>query len=237
MTMTVQDLRDALPKHMGRLATQEMVDRVNQYAVDPEFCKTLTDNIQSYTRVLKEGRFKVEDYISAVTYVSLKLMGFNNQESYARTFPERYQKLVAKGAEQKEIAAYVSMYNKTKLVNLVLEQSLVPTWVLNQEVYQQAINTQAELMLNARSEKVRSDAANSILTHLKRPEKHQVELDLGERAHTGMVELKDMLTNLAQRQQEMIGQGIPTRELAHQKLRGKDAIEAECKDVTPEKEE
>lgn len=229
---TKEDLKRALPPHMKNLATEEMANRINQYASDPEFSKSLRDNIISYTGILQKGRFKVEDYISAVTYVSLKLMGFNNQESYARTFPKRYQNLRARGADDKEISAYVSAYNKNKLVNLVLEQSLVPTWVLNQDVYQKAINTQAELMLNAKSEKVRSDAANSILTHLKRPEKAQVEIELGEAATSGMAELKDMLGSLAKRQQELIGQGMGTREIAHQKLPGKVVEDVEYEEVS-----
>jgi hypothetical protein len=233
--MTVDELRDALPPALRSKASQELADRVNQYAGDPEFAKTLKDNLIGYTRVLLEGKFAVEDYISAVTYVSLKLMGFNNQESYARTFPKRYQTLRARGADDKEISAYVAAYNKNKLVNLVLEQSLVPTWVLNQDVYQRAINTQADLMINAKSEKVRSDAANSILTHLKRPEKQQVELNIGVSENSGMTELKDMLASLAQQQQDLIAAGAKTQVIAHQKLRKTEEIEGSCKDITPQK--
>ena len=63
----------------------------------------------------------------------------------------------------------MTSYNKNKLVNLILEQSMIPSWVLNQDMYQKALNVQCELMLTANSEKV-SDAANSILTHLKPPQ-------------------------------------------------------------------
>lgn len=216
--MTVTELQGALPAPLKRMATQEMADRVNQYAGDPDFAETLKDNIVSYASVLKEGKFKVADYLSAVTYVSLKLMNFNNQEAYAQTFPQRYQALVARGATAKEISSYVAAYNKNKLVNLVLEQTLIPMWVLNQGIYQDAINTQAELMAFANSEKVRSDAANSILTHLKKPETQKVELDIGVKENSGMMELNDMLSVLAQRQQDMIAQGTNTKEIAHQSL-------------------
>ena len=106
------------------------------------------------------------------------------------------------------------------LVNLILEQTLVPVWVLNQDAVQKAINTQVELMTSAKSEMVRTQAANSILTHLKRPEKTQVELNLGEVETSGMKELKDTLTALAIQQQELIGRGVGTRDIAHQKLVG-----------------
>lgn len=37
--LTVADLKEALPAHMKNSASQELADRVNQYAGDPEFAK------------------------------------------------------------------------------------------------------------------------------------------------------------------------------------------------------
>lgn len=228
--LTQNELKEALPIHLKTAATQELADAVNNVTTDPDFNRNFRENFVSYTSVLMEGKFRIPEYINAVTYVSLKLLGFTNQESYKRTFAQRYQKLVARGADEKEISAYVSAYNKTKLVNLILEQTLVPTWVLNQEIYQRAINTQAELMLNANSEKVRCEAANSILTHLKRPEKQQVEINLGIQDNSGMRELNETLTKLAETQRDLIAQGVKTKDIAHQDIM---AIPGECKDVTP----
>lgn len=216
--LTLDQAQAAVPPHLRVCVTNELVDLVNNIAADPETARNIRDNFVSYGMILKDGRFKTEDYVHAVAYVSYKLMGYTNREAYMRTFPQRYQALVAKGTADKDIAAYVVAYNKNKLVNLILEQTMIPTWVLNQDVHQKAINTQLELMLHAKSEKVRSDAANSILTHLKRPEKQQVELSIGVKETSGMTELKDMLTELAQKQQDLISSGVTTREIAHQKL-------------------
>lgn len=224
--LTLDELKQAMPPHLKTAASQDLCDKINQVSVDPEIAEQIRGNFVSYTSVLKDGKFKTEDYLHAVSYVSFKLMGYNNTESYKRTFPDRYQALVARGASDKDISAYVSAFAKNKLVNLIMEQSLVPTWVLNQDVYQKAINVQAELMIGANSEKVRTDAANSLLTHLKKPDSHKVQIDLGVKENTGMNELKDMLTSLAQRQIDLIGQGISTQEIAHQSM-------APMKDVTP----
>ena len=216
--MTLEELKLALPAHLKNNASQDLVDHVNNITTDPEFARNVRDNILSYTGVLAEGRFKIEDYLNAVTYVSYKLMKFTNQEAYKRTFPNRYASLIAMGADEKAISAYVAAYNKNKMVNLILEQSLVPTWVLNQDLYQEAINTQAQLMLTAQSEKVRCEAANSLLTHLKRPEKAQVELSIGIKETSGMEALKETLAKLADAQQQAISQGVATRAVAHQRL-------------------
>lgn len=216
--LTIAEVTKAMPPQLKGNVSQDLVDLVNNISNDPEACRTIRETFISYTSVLKEGRFKSEDYVYAVTYVSYKLMGYNNKEAYARTFPARYQALVAKGATEKDISAYVAAYNKGKLVNLILEQTLIPVWVLNQEVYQKAISVQAELMLTAKSEKVRAEAANSILTHLKKPEKKEIELRLDTADNSGLNELKDKLLEMAQLQQELIQAGLSTKDIAHQRL-------------------
>lgn len=231
--ITRDELKDALPSHLKSAATAELANKLNTLTSDPEFNKTLRDNFVSYSSVLKEGRFKVTDYLNAVAYVSMKLLGMTNQEAYKNTFPTRYQALVARGADDREISAYVAGYNKNKLVNLILEQTLVPTWVLNADVYQKAINRQAWLMENSKSELVQQQAANSIMTHLKKPEtKHEIDLNLGVQESEGLSELKGMLVSLAKQQQEAIAQGINTKTIAHQPLvPQKDTEDAEDAEV------
>ena len=220
MTLTIHDVAEALPPHLKGSASQGLVDALNQIPVDPEVAEAIRDNFISYTRVLTEGRFKIDDYLNAVAYVSFKLMGYSNKEAYERTFPQRYQALIARGASSKDISAYVAAYHSNKLVTLVLEQSVIPSWVLNQDVYQKAINTQFELMNDTQvSPKVRTEAANSILTHLKRPESKQVELNVRTGQSSGLDELKGMMTQLAQQQIALLESGaVQTREVAHQKL-------------------
>jgi len=212
--LSVQDVKQALPATLRSAATQELTDKINNIVADPIVAEQVRDNFISYAAVLKDGKFKTEDYLHAVTYVSFKLMGYNNEEAYARTFPARHQQLLAKGASKKEISAYVSAYHKGKLVNLIMEQTLVPTWVLNQDLFQKAINVQAELMITASSEKVRTEAANSLLTHLKRPEAKGLDIRMEVTDSSGMKELKDTLVKVAQQQQKAIESGVTTREIA-----------------------
>lgn len=217
--LTLDLLASALPQQLKTRVTQEMVDNFNASITDPLVAENMRNNLLSYTKVLADGRFKMAEYMDAVRYVSYKLMGYTNQEAYARTFPGRWQNLHAAGATPKDISAYVSAYNKNKLVNLILEQTLVPTYVLNQDIYQQAINVQADMMMNAKSEKVRVEAANSLLNHLKRPEVQKVELDIGIKDSSGMRELRDSMAQLAQQQHDLITRGhISARTVAHTPL-------------------
>lgn len=218
--LTKDELKEALPSHLRSAVSDALVQKVNTLAADPEEARVVRDNMVSYTSVLAEGRFKVEDYVNAVVYVSHKLLGNSNQAAWKKTFPQRYQTLVARKATEKDISAYVAAFNKNKLVNLIMEQSLIPTWVLNADIYQKAINTQFDLMTDDKiSPKVRTEAANSLLTHLKRPETKKVELEIGARENSGMDELRGLMAQLAERQQALIAQGANTREIAHQSLR------------------
>lgn len=216
--MTVELLKAALPRNLQGYASQDFADQVNQVVKDPIVCEQIRDNFLSYSKVLGDGKFKTEDYLNAVVYVTHKLMGYNNQDSYIRAFPDRYQILAARGVSAKDLSAYVSAYAKNKLVNLILEQSLIPSWLLNRDTYQKAINCQLDLMTNANSEKVRAEAANSILTHLKQPEVKKIELDIGVRETSGMDDLRATMADLARQQLKLIDMGQSARSIARAPL-------------------
>lgn len=233
--LTLEEVQAAAPANMKRAVTQQVVDAVNAASSDPEVARQIGENFVSYVGVMKEGRFKVEDYVAAVTYVSYKLMGDSNKEAWCKTFPQRHAALRARGADEKEVSAHVASYSKGKLVNAVLEQSMVPSWVLNAHLFQQALNVQADLMNTASSEKVRSDAANSILTHLKRPEAVVGQIDLNIRDNSGMNELRELLGDMAAQQRQAIEQGTPIRQITDARIiPSEDEVSVEVIDVTPE---
>ena len=119
------------------------------------------------------------------------------------------------------------MYNKSKLVNLVYAQAVIPTHVLNQDKFQEAINHQFFLMKNAASEKVQSDAANSLMIHLKPPEEKQVNLNIGIEETDSIKDLYAAIGSLAAKQVESIEKKVMTAgEMAAARI-----IEGECTDV------
>lgn len=217
--LTVDQFKRALPDKVKKSVNSELVDKVNQTLSDPDMFEVYRDNLLSYTKVMQDGRFKVSNYIDAVKYVSHKLLGCSNTDAYIKTFPDKYNRFVQQGVSSKDIASYVSAYNKSKLVNLIFEQTLVPSYVLNADLYQRALNTQAELMMSARSEKVRSDAANSILTHLKPPETQKVELEIGQKEDSSIDALRATTMELVKQQRQMLEAGGSTaKDIAHSGL-------------------
>lgn len=226
--LTIEQFKQALPDKIKRSVNQELIDQINGTLADPEMYETYRDNLMSYTKVMADGRFKISSYIEAVKYVSHKLMGCTNIDAYIKTFPDKYNNFIQQGVAAKDIASYVTAYNKNKLVNLIFEQTLIPSYVLNQDLYQKALNVQAELMISANSEKVRTDAANSLLTHLKMPETQKVELEIGMKEDSSIAALRATTMELARQQRLMVESGaMNAQEIAHGKL----IIEGEATEV------
>ena len=226
--ITVDDVKKSLPSNLRSAVSQDLVDKLNNIDKDPTVVELVRDSFVSYNSVLREGKFSITDYLNAVTYVSFKMMNFNNQEAYVRTFPDRYASMKAAGKSEKDISSFVYAYNKNKLVNLVYEQSLIPTWILNQDAYQKAINKQVQLMATATSELVQTQAANSILTHLAKPkEAANFQLNINTEDTSGMKELRATLDELSRQQISMVQSGVGTKEIAEANL----AIDAEYEEV------
>lgn len=233
MTITIDEVKKALPTTLKQAATQSLVDKINSIASDPEMVGNIRDNFIGYVGVLKDGKFKVEEYLNAVTYVSFKLMGYSNQDAYEKTFPDRMAAHILKGTSKKDISAYVAAYARGKLVNLIYEQSMIPTWVLNQDAYQEAINTQVSIMRTSPSDIARTQAANSVLTHLKKPDVKEFQISMETKEHSGMKELADQMTKLAQAQLEAIGNGTPTHLIAAQPVINAEYSEVDSNQAKP----
>lgn len=225
--LTIEQLQEAVPEEFRLKVTQEWVDELNGLGHDQDTNELIQQNFVSYVTVLKEGKWSMQDYVSAVQYVSFKLMGMSNTASWKQTFPKRYARLVAQGVGDKAISAHVAAYHKNKLVNRLMEQSMVPAWLINQHVYQQAINRQAWLMKNAKSQMVQTTAANSLLNALKRPEAAKVEIELGVRDDDGLRALKEAMAGMAEKQLSAIQAGVKTKDTVNQRI----VVDAEFREV------
>jgi hypothetical protein len=214
---TLDQFKASLPERMQKSVNQALVNKLAKTLSEPDMFEQYRENLLSYTSVMKEGRFQLPNYIDAVKYVSHKLRGQSNIAAYSITFPEKIQDFATRGVSSSDVASYVCSYNKSKLVNLIMEQTLVPLWVLNQDLLQKAINVQAELMTDTGiSPKVRSDAANSLMTHLKPPENKKIELDLGIKKDSVVDALRSATLEYVAEQRRAITAGALTPlEAAH----------------------
>jgi hypothetical protein len=203
--LTLEQVKSSLPPGNRNNVTQDMVNQLNALSKDPEEARYMRENFVSFSQVLMEGRFRLGDYVQAVMYVSYKVMGKTNNDAYRLTFPDRHAAMVASGKAQKDIASMVTAYNKGVLVTKIMERAIIPTWILNQDMFQAALQVQFELMTDVDvSPKVRTEAANSLLTHLKKPDVHKSELKIDIAVNDGMASLEKQLRELSQTQLNLI---------------------------------
>lgn len=224
MSLELEAVRKLVPKTQRGLITQDFVDRIAASVADTEVAEQFKENFITYINVLSKGRYKMEDYVSAVKYISFKLLGYSNIKAYAATFPERYQRLKDEG--QQQIEAFVSMYARGKLVNQIYEQTMVPTYVLNAPLHQEALN---ELAMMIKDPDVRGmakvKACEAILQYTKQPEVVKGELTIGIEQSDTINDLREVTENLADTYRVM---------LEKKGVRLKDVAEANIIDVTPE---
>jgi hypothetical protein len=206
--LTREQFQKVLPKDVRGRVSDEIIESINKLLEEPELRDSFRETLLSFGSIMAEGKFKLQSYIDACRYVSYKLLGSGTLEAYVKTFPDRYQRLVDEGADNHAMSAYAGAYNKTVLVNKIFEQTLVPTHVLNADVFQKAINVQAYLMMNANSEKVRTDAANSLLNHLKKPEAAKVQLDISYKEDKTLDELRATTQALVEQQKRLLEEKV-----------------------------
>ena len=225
--LALESVRKLVPKNQRTLITQEFLDKLEASVSDSLVAEQFKENFVTYLNVLSKGKYKMEDYINAVKYVSFKLLGYSNINAYIATFPERYERLKAEG--QTQIEAFVSMYNKNKLVMQIYEQTIVPSYVLNAPMHQQALNTLAAMIID---DDVRGmtkvKACEAILQYTKQPDIVKGELTIGIEQSDTINDLREITENLADTYRVM---------LEKKGMRLKDVAEANIIDITPEDED
>ena len=204
----LESIKKLVPKAQRTLITEDFVNRLEASMKDSIIAEEFKDNFITYLNVLSKGKYKMEDYISAVKYVSFKLLDYSNVKAYAATFPERYQRLVEEG---QQIDAFVSMYNKNKLVIQIYEQTIVPSYVLNAPLHQQALNTLAAMI---QDEDVRGmtkvKACEAILAYTKQPEIIKGELTIGIEQSDTINDLREVTEQLAETYRKALQGGART---------------------------
>ena len=207
--ISLGQLQAVVPKQLRANIDQDFVDKINNLNVDPGVRESFMEGILGYSNILAKGKFKLDNYIDAVRYVSHKMLGGTNKIAFIKTFPSKYDIWLAAGISPKDVGTYISAYNKSKLVNLILEQTLVPTHVLNADKYQDAINVLYDIMTDVDvSPKVRSDSATNLAGILKPPETSKIEIDLGVSESKTITDLKNSMNKLVLQQQVMLDEGL-----------------------------
>lgn len=202
--VTKSYLKEVFPNKLRNSITDEIVDSINAVCTDPMFAENFAENLLTYTSVLDDGRYKLSDYVSAVKYVSCKLLNKSDRVAYSIALPERFERMLSAGYTDKEISSYVSAYKSGKLVQGILTQTMTPSYVLNMGLYQEGINKLASLMRSADSERVQMESADKLLNYIKPPETSIISIDVGTRNNDAIKDLENSMAALVAQQKQML---------------------------------
>ena len=229
MTVTVEQVELALGSRRN-WASQELVTTLN--ALETDGADLVRENWLTHANILREGTYSMEQYTTAIKYVSLKQMGHTNQQAYSIALSDRYQELVAKGYDDQRISSHVAAYHKGALVQKLLAQSTIPLYMLYQDEAHKAVKTLVDVMENEdASPRTRAEAADKLLNHIKRPEAAKVELEVTQKQGDGMMELHAMMRDLAQKQLAAISAGGNVKTVANLPLNKREPILIEASEV------
>lgn len=204
--LDIVEIRESLPKQHRSKVTQGLVDDLNKMITNPEFGEVYSDNVLTYSKVLLEGRFKVKDYFTAIKFTTHMMLGDGSLEAYKKTFPDKVTDMVNRNVSTKDISAYASTYKNSKLVSLIYEQTLVADYIMYASVRHKAIKRQAELMMSM-NENVAQKAADSLMNHLKAPDKAQLNIDMAASDSGVIADLSKAIANLSIQQAKVINAG------------------------------
>jgi hypothetical protein len=222
----LEAFKKLVPKAQRSLITGNLLDKIAGSIKDPMVAETFKEGFVSWSSVLKNGKYSMSDYLNAVKYVSYKLLNMTNTDAYIAAFPERYERIKHKGSDA--VATYASMYNKNKLVNSIYEQTIVPSYIINAPMHQEALNTLARMMMDPDVRgMVKVKACEAILANTKAPEIIKNELVIGVDQQQTISDLREVTEQLANTLQSALKTGHKSlKEIAEDKL-----IEAEYEEL------
>lgn len=193
----------------------EFIDRLNNLGGESKvLSKIYKDNFFSWLKAVSGDdwdcrKYGIEDYVNAVKFVSLRLLGNTILDSYKEVFPDRVM-LVEKEYEEdgdssklkERLNWLASAYSKGKLVVKILQLTLVPSYIINAPLYDEALQKLADMI---RNDEVRGmakvKACEAILEATKQPE--VIEQNVNVNVGGGMIrneamdELREVTEKLA----------------------------------------
>ena len=224
--LTLDFVKGAVPKKCRHAVTQEFVDGLNKAMKSSSEGEIFVENFITYSNVINEGKFGLSEYVDAVKFVSLKLLGHTNVSAYKKVFPERWMRLEREGIKAKD--DFAQKYNSNLLVTKIYQQTIVPTWVLNAPLHQKALSELGRMIDDPSVRGMtRVKACEAILNYTKQPEvvESKVQISIGQ--SDTISELREVTAKLA----NTLKQGLEEGKHSLRSISEQQIVDAEYKEV------
>lgn len=232
---TLSELKKLLP-NKARVITQEAVDIINASINDPEFQgESLLKTALAYEGVLSRSRSSIPEYLNAIRFCAYLHSNDNTTiiDAYKKTFVDREfvrDRWNAKPGtdEYNELTSAASRYRKSKIVVDILTVSQMPLDLMFTGHRYKAIGVLADLMVSAKLDRDKINAAKELLAATKGPDNLKIELDVGVKENSAIDQLNEQLTSIAAKQKTLIEHGVSeVKEFGALKVKEDNVIEGE----------
>ena len=232
--LTKEDIQRAMPNRKNSI-TDEIVDIINRSQTEPEFQgESLLQTAVTYENVLAQNKTGIKQYLNAIRFCSyLIAMDDNFTEAYKKTFfdtdfVKNRMECDTNSVKYRELTSAASRYRKSKLVVDILTVSQVPLHLMFTGMQYKALGVLNEVMMTAKLDRDRINAAKEILTATKAPEHVKIDLDVGVKENSAVQQLNEQLAQMASKQKLMLESGTQTLdEFGAMKVKADDVIDAE----------
>ena len=217
-SITVNRLKELLPRNTNIAVTQEIVDLINNIEEDSGIPQELAEeDVMSYMHLIGNMRgVGLKDLVNAIKYCNLK-RNYSNKEAWSIVFPTKFNELKA---ANKQVDNHVSMYNATKLVQAIDKEMLIPVSLQYAPYFHFAIKKQYEIAQGVASDTVDGKKQNvspmvqhlatkelAILTKPIEETKLAITVKPGEEAMSMQAEMNSQLKDLVALQRKRLEDG------------------------------
>jgi len=154
----------------------------------------------------------------AMKFFTLTEGGMDFTRAYSNVFPNRVLARSREGVNSDNLRIEASRYNRNMIVNEIRKVASPPVQLIHRNLLHEAILVSADLMKNARSEKVRADAAATLIRELKPADDQTINIKVNDGATDAIEELRKATETLAIQQHQSIQAGVAVQAIAESNI-------------------
>ncbi len=205
MELSKDYLRSVFPDHFKTKINDKFVESLRDIIEDPDYRDHFRETLINVTDIIADTSYSMSHYINAIKFVTFIAHGDKQRIAYSKVFPERYDECITKGID---VSSRASSFAGSKLVKKIEQRIMVPTYLLNNHRFQEAINKQVQLMNTSDSDIVQQRAADSLMAHLKPPEELDINIHVQESSVSIIDELRFAALEIAKIQKKQLSDGV-----------------------------
>ena len=202
--ITKEEIQKALPSRKNTI-TDELVALLNASQTEPEFQgESLLQTATTYEQLMVKNKASLRQYLDAIRFCAYMIsLNDNATEAYKKTFYYRdfVKERLNEPSDSSKYVELVSAANRYKvtsnLVKDIMTYSQLPIKLMFRGYGYEAMGVLHQIMHYGKLDRDRVAAAKEILNMVKDDETLKIELDIGVKENSAIVQLNEQLAHFA----------------------------------------